>query len=54
MLACKMDEKCNIPRKHFNAKFYKQVEEYEGYGFLISWKTKEIGEVGPLEKIGDP
>ena len=49
MLASTMDEKCRILREHFDAKFYQHVEQYEGYGFLNSWETKETGEVGPLK-----
>jgi hypothetical protein len=53
MLARTMNEKCVILRERFNAKFYQHVEQYEGYGFLNSWETKETGEVGPLEKVWD-
>jgi hypothetical protein len=49
MLASTMDDKCRILREHFDAKFYQKVEQYQGYGFLNSWDTKEAGEVGPLE-----
>jgi hypothetical protein len=51
MLASTMDDKCRILREHFDAKFYHQVEEYEGYGFLNSWDTKETGKVGPLKPV---
>jgi hypothetical protein len=49
LLASTMDQKCRILREHFNAKFCHRVEQYEGYGFLNSWETKETGEVGPLK-----
>jgi hypothetical protein len=49
MMARTMDEKCKILREHFDAKFYQHVSEYEGYGFMNSWGTKETGEIGPLK-----
>ncbi len=46
-----MDERCQVLRKHFKGRFYKDVNEYKGHAFINSWGEKETGEVvGPLEQ----
>lgn len=45
-LARTMDERCQILRDTFRAKFYYDVSEYEGYAFLRAWEWKFTGEVG--------
>ena len=47
-MARTMDERCAMLRDRFNAKFYRDLKDYEGYGFFNSWGWKETGEVGPL------
>ena len=47
-LARTIDERSQVLRDHFNAKFYEDVGDYKGYAFLNSWGEKEIGEVGAL------
>ncbi|KAF2417241.1 hypothetical protein EJ08DRAFT_643613 [Tothia fuscella] len=47
-LAQTMDERACILQNHFQAKFYKDVVDYQGFGFLNNWSTKHVGEVGAL------
>lgn len=47
-LARNMDEKCQVLRDHFEAKFYEGVQDVEGHNFVNSWETKIHGEVGPM------
>ncbi|KAI9892735.1 MAG: hypothetical protein M1814_001155 [Vezdaea aestivalis] len=49
-LARTMDERCEMLKTRFGAKFHKSLEDYDGLAFLKSWETKDTGEVGPLEK----
>jgi hypothetical protein len=46
-MARSMDERSAVMRKHFNAKFYNSIEEYEGHAFLKAWQENNNGEVGP-------
>lgn len=52
-MARTMDERCDMLRDHFNACFYRTLEDYKGYAFLKSWEDKENGEVGPLLQPGE-
>lgn len=47
-MARTMDERSRILRDRFNATFYRDVNEFEGYGFFNCWATKDDGEAGPL------
>ncbi len=47
-MARTMDERSEILRNKFMATFYRDVTEFEGYGFFKCWATKVTGEVGPL------
>ncbi|KAE9370153.1 hypothetical protein N431DRAFT_378279 [Stipitochalara longipes BDJ] len=49
-MARTMDERCDMLRDHFEATFYKTLEDYKGYAFLKCWEEKASGEVGPLLK----
>ncbi|KAL9618557.1 MAG: hypothetical protein Q9160_006741 [Pyrenula sp. 1 TL-2023] len=49
-LARTMDERCQVLRKHFKGRFYKDISDYQGFAFINSWSTKETGEVGVLVK----
>jgi hypothetical protein len=49
-LARSMDERAGILKERFGARFYADVGEYEGAGFLKGWEEeKTTGEVGELE-----
>lgn len=48
LMARTMDERCQLLRDHFEARFHKKLDDYEGYAFLKSWEGKNWGEVGPL------
>ena len=37
-LARTMDERCQVLRERFRAKFYCDVSEYERYAFLRAWE----------------
>lgn len=57
-MARTMDERCEILRDHFEATFYRSIDEYEGHTFIKSWERnhpsrkhkvrKHSGEAGPL------
>lgn len=49
-LARTMDERGTLLRDHFDAIFYNDLEDYEGYAFLNSWRTrtKDAEEAGRL------
>ena len=47
-LARTMDERCAILRDHFNATFYEDIQDYNGYSFLNMWDETKTGEAGPL------
>ena len=47
-MARTMDERCQIMREKFRAKFYEDVRQYEGQAFVNAWDWKITGEVGPL------
>ena len=47
-MARTMDERCMLLRDRFQAAFYSNVEDYQGYAFLNSWAAKTTGEVGAL------
>jgi len=47
-MARTMDERCAIVRDRFKATFYRNLKNYQGYGFFNSWESKESGEKGPL------
>lgn len=44
-----MDERCELLKGKFGARWYRNVEDYEGVGYLNAWSWKETGEVGRLE-----
>jgi hypothetical protein len=47
-----MDERCEVLKKRFEARWYAELRDYERdrTGFLNAWSWKKTGEVGPLEK----
>jgi hypothetical protein len=47
-MARTMDERAILLRDRFNGRHYKDIEEFDGYGFFNCWETKDQGEVGPL------
>jgi hypothetical protein len=44
-----MDEKCQVLRTRFGAKWYESIAQYEGAACLNAWEWKKTGEVGNLE-----
>ena len=50
LLARTMEERCSI-LKDLGAKFYENIEQYDGKACLRAWEKKTIGEVGLLEQI---
>lgn len=50
MLARTMDERCSI-LKAMGAKFYENIEQYDGAACLRAWEKKITGEIGPLKQI---
>ncbi|KAI9658023.1 MAG: hypothetical protein M1821_002683 [Bathelium mastoideum] len=56
-LATTMDERCKLLKERFGAKFFADVCDYKGYGFLNAWdweSTKQgEGEVGKLLSFGE-
>lgn len=49
-LARTMDERCQVLKEHFKARFYDNISDYQGFAFINSWAMKETGEVGILVK----
>lgn len=47
-MARTMDERRDMLRDRFQAKFYLTLEDYKGFAFLNSWEENHNGEVGPL------
>jgi hypothetical protein len=45
-----MDERCSI-LKGMGAKFYENIEQYDGTACLRAWEKKTTGEIGPLKQI---
>lgn len=43
-----MDERCELLKGKFRARWYRNVEDYKGVGCLNAWRWKETGEVGNL------
>jgi hypothetical protein len=50
MLARTMDERCSI-LEAMGAKFYENIEQYDGAACLRAWEKKITGEFGPLKQI---
>ena len=50
LLVRTMEERCSI-LKDLEAKFYENIEQYDGKAWLRAWEKKSTGEVGHLEKI---
>lgn len=46
-----MNERCNMLRDRFEATFYSDLKNYEGYGFFNNWESRQTGEVGPLLQL---
>ena len=47
-MARTMDERSALLRDRFEARFYADVKDFEGYAFFNCWDIKTGGEVGPL------
>ena len=47
-IARTIDERCAILQDRFEVMFYRDLNNYEIYGFFNSWESKETGEIGPL------
>ena len=47
-LARTMDERCQILRDRFNAKFYNDISDYQGRAFIRAWEWKTTGEAGQV------
>jgi hypothetical protein len=50
LLARTMDERCSI-LKGMGAKFYENIEQYDGTACIRAWEKKTTGEIGPLKQI---
>ena len=48
MLAKDMDERCEILKMRLGARYFRSVDDYEGYAFLKTWEDGSEGEVGRL------
>lgn len=45
-MARSMDERCQLLRDVFRAKFFSDVTQYDGHAFLQAWAWKNTGEAG--------
>jgi hypothetical protein len=50
-LARNIDERCQLLRDHFKGKFYKDIGEYDGRGFLKAWNQDVILNLSPDEDM---